>query len=222
MTDDGQLSMEFDADLAFGAPDRSSVASYRLGGKTYPLKTSTECFTCQSPFRASVERAILRGYSYRTISDHLPADHAIPPRDLAHHVKSGHMPLAESVKRVIIEERAKELGRDVVEFEGNLADHITLARMVASRSFERMIDGDEEPTIDQGLRAADILARLGLGEAALDQEAAMGAFMLCITHAQAVMDAEQWSRYISALADDPELGVLSDRIEGRQPELAAG
>ncbi len=116
---------------------------------------------CNHRLRANVERDILQSYSYASIVRYLDAahpGHGLGVDAVRRHL--AHIPLQESVGRVIAEERAEELARNVEEFEGALADHVSFLRLGVQRAYERLATGEIEPTIAEAAAMARILAQL--------------------------------------------------------------
>lgn len=209
----------------YDEPIPESVATYRLGGRLYPLRSEPRCHTCQSPYRMRVEKGLLRGYSYRAIAESLPSDAHLNASHIRRHVRSKHMPLDENVRRVAIEERARELGHDVESHDQMLADHVTLARVGVQRVFERMQDGELEPDISDGIAFANLLAKLGIHEeSAIDEQMLfeiLGAYMEAAVE---VMDADQQREFANRLGQHPVLqrmvGDVQERAGGAREAMA--
>jgi hypothetical protein len=102
---------------------------------------------------------LLKGYSYASIMKHLPDDTDLTVRSIREHFARGHLPLDESVRRVVIEEHSKELGRDIETFESNLGNHITFARLGLQRALQAMGEGKMEPTVNQAIAMAHLLIK---------------------------------------------------------------
>ncbi len=139
---------------------RESMAMVRVAGRLYPARISSACGTCNSPYRVQIEREMLSGRSYRAIHEWLnatldpPEGHHHPSRDsIRMHMKDGHLPLAAAVQRRIIEDRSKEIGRDIEEAAGTIADHVAVNRIIVQRGLERLTDGDIEPSMGDLLTA---------------------------------------------------------------------
>lgn len=193
---------------------------YRLGGRLYPVKSEPRCSTCQSPHRLHVERQLIRGYSYASIVRDLPDDAGLTQRGVALHVQRNHLPLNEHVKRVAIEERARELGRDAERHEQSLVDAITFARLGIQDVHERMQNGEIKPTIKDGIAFARLLHDVGLAErdevgveATREMfEAYMDAFIAVVD------DPEQQQRFANALHAHPTMRAWLKEYEGHPPE----
>lgn len=189
----------------------NSTVSYRVGGREYPFRSEPNCLTCQSSYRIEIENALLKGYSYASISRSLPQAQ-LTSDNIFDHVSRGHLPLDEHLRRVVIEQRATELGRDIQRAEGVLTDHIALARLGVQRVIERMQTGDLDPTIADGIQFANLLLRLDefAGES-VDQQAVASSFMAFFEAAKSVMDPAQFTRFGRLLERNPVLNALSKK-----------
>ena len=85
-----------------------SALMTRVGGRSYPAKVVLQCKTCTSPYRTQIENALLKSYGYAAIVKSLPEDANLNERNIMEHFQRGHLPLDESVRRVVIEEDARE------------------------------------------------------------------------------------------------------------------
>lgn len=138
------------------------TTTYELNGYLYEMPIEPKCKTCRSPYRAQTESAVVRGYSYAAIERALPDEANLSWRNISDHFKNGHMPLRERAKRLVVEERAKELNLDVEKAEKSLIDHITLAKASIQRVFERMQSGEIEPDMGDAIQFARLLVQLEL------------------------------------------------------------
>ena len=138
-----------------------SVVMARIGGYTYPLVTHSNCRSCQSPFRADIERGLLQGLSLRVIVDSLAAlPEGVLPHPNKNNIKNHrgqHMPFTAQTQRRLIERRAEQLGRDIEEAAESLIDGVTAAELTVQKGFERMASGEISPNVTEMLTAAKFL-----------------------------------------------------------------
>lgn len=195
-----------------------SVLMYQLGGRMYPMRSEPRCNTCQSQYRLEVEKKILRGYGYAAVANSLPDNAGISASSIRSHVTNGHLPLDESVKRAAIEARARELGRDVEAFEESLVDHIVFAKLGVQKAFERVVNGEEEVSVSDGIALANLLVRV-------DQTAQQGAdseLMVEVFHAymrafmSVVTDERMQRQFANLLSRDPVMISLYRRWESQE------
>lgn len=189
----------------------NSSVSYRIGGREYPLRSEANCLTCQSHYRVEIENALLKGYSYASVARSIPQA-GLSSQNIYEHVNNGHLPLDEHLRRVVIEQRATELGRDIQRSDGVLTDHITFARLGLQKVLERMQTGELVPGINEGIQFANLLFRLDefAGES-VDQSAIAASFMAFMEAAKAVMDQAQFVRFGKLLDRNPVLHALSQK-----------
>lgn len=196
-----------------------SIISYRVGGREYPMKTNRQCKVCMSPHRFDIEEEIVSGRTYRKIVDHLPEGHDLTTRNIKDHYYNGHMPMAISATREIVERRAQQVGKRIEDSVESLIDGMTLAQTVIQKTFESIARGEQTPDIREGLAAAKLLAALGeYDEGGMDMSAITEAFMVYHEHAQEFMNPEQFERFGQALSANPVLKALASRYEGETVE----
>lgn len=196
----------------------TSLVMTRIGGRDYPMRSESNCLTCQSPNRLFIESELMRGKSYRTISKSLEGlPTGVKGRHPSHesisnHVKQGHVPVAQETQRRIIERRAKEIGRSVELDEDLLADHITVNQMIVQRGVEMAADGTLE------IKASDVLAasrflRQVEQESGTDTDAQVWveAIMEYMEVAQRFIPPAAWNEYSRALNASPVLKALAER-----------
>jgi hypothetical protein len=201
------------------APSQS-VVMYQLGGRLYPMRSEPRCNTCQSSYRLEVEKKVLRGYGYTAIANSLPSDAGLSVSSIRAHFRNGHLPLDETVKRAAVEARASELGLDLEAHEQSLVDHITFAKVGVQKAFERVMNGDEEVTVSDGIALANLLARVEqTAQGGVDSElmsevfhAYMRAFVSVVT------STEQQQQFARMLGRDPVMVALYSRWQS-QPQL---
>lgn len=191
----------------------TSVNMYELGGRVYPARSQPQCNTCQSEYRLEIEQKLLRGYGYTAIARSLPDDAGISMSSIRNHVHNGHLPLDESVKRAAVEARAQELGRDIENYEQSLVDHITFAKVGIQKAFQKMADGEEEVTIQDGIAFANLLAKVEqTASESLDTDLVyevFAAYMRAFVATEPTSDKQR--QFANALRRDPILQSLLNR-----------
>lgn len=197
----------------------SSIITYRVGGREYPMKTVRQCKVCRSPYRFDIEQAIVSGRTYRKIIEHLPEDHELTAENVKNHYLNGHLPMEVSVTREIVERRAQQVGKRIEDSAESLIDGMTLAQTVVQKTFEAIARGDQQPDIREGLAAAKLLAMLGeYDNGGMDVSAITEAFMVYHEHAQEFMSPEQFEKFGKALSNNPVLRALASRYDGEVVE----
>lgn len=209
--------------FVYNDPVPDSAVMYRVGGRLYPMRREPRCNTCQSPYRQQVERAVLQGMSYRRIVESLPEDAGLTVYNVREHVARQHLPLDEFVKRAVIEERAQELGRDIESFQTTLADHITFARLGLQKAFERLVEGEVKPDLEDGIAFAQLLHKVGLEEGSeADREAMEQAMLAYMEVLEEVLEEEQRERFSVLASRHPVLRALARRYDdGTRAEVVS-
>ena len=131
---------------------------YRVGGRSYPMRSVPQCKTCQSHFRLQVEDLIIRGYAYEVIVRDLDERAGLSRRNLEDHVSNGHMPLREVARRVVLDRRAEEIGLD--EYQQSLVEQVGFAKNGLQQVYEMMANGTLIPTIDHGIAFMKFLQQI--------------------------------------------------------------
>lgn len=139
------------------------VVKYLLGGREYDLVTVSTCHTCTSEYRFEIEDNLLRSYGYKRILDSLPEGHGLSVGSLTNHFQK-HMPVQQSVRRAAMEAHARDRGLDVDSFEGALANHITLSKLVVQEVVEGLMEGRLNPDLKDGVAFARLLAQVQKSE----------------------------------------------------------
>jgi hypothetical protein len=189
----------------------ASSVMYRVGGRFYPMVVSPTCRTCQSPYRSYIENQILCGYTYRQISDSLPEDLRLSPRQMSDHYRHGHMPLAEAARRAIVEKRAAEKQLDSVNGLDNLVDHITVLEAIVRDGSDLLARREIQPTVKELMAAADALAQLeAAGDTADDWDAVNKGIQHVMKMARARMTPAEFALFSRDLVTDPYLKRLMD------------
>jgi hypothetical protein len=207
-----------------GPPPPQTSVIYRIGGTNYPMRVVRNCDTCRSIHRAEIENLIIMGYSWGTIADHLPTDAGLSKDQIRRHFETGHMPLPESLRRAVIERRAKMLRLSTADNAAPLVDQWVVVQSIMQRGFERIATGLAEPDVKDTLAAAKELSAIearAQGEQALDEDAVMA----IIEGARSYMSQEDWIKFMWDLRENPAMGMygtVEEVQESRVPLERSG
>lgn len=205
-----------------------SLAMVQAGNRRYPVFTESRCSTCVSPHRQWIEAELVRGTSYTGISRNLAAFPHGPARvasvqSISNHVKNGHMPIPDDVRREIIESRARELGRSIEESRQPLADHVTVARLMVQSGMDALSDGTMEISAGDTLKAAAFLRQVEKESDSEDNaEVYSQALMVYLEVAKQFIPMERQAAYARALHSNPILRALYQQQQAAQIEEAMG
>jgi len=188
------------------AAANASLASVRLGGRTYPVKTVPTCRTCSSPKRRLIEEALVRGEAPGTIAQTLP-DAGVTATNISNHFKRGHLPLVEAAAD-FAEDDARQRGEALEPVATAMAGDLTFARAVLGRALARVVSGAEEPSIRDGLAAEALLAKFDRRDGDTDYR---HAFMAAMSVAGNILDAESFERFTTALSRHPSVAPAPSR-----------
>jgi len=192
----------------------SSVITYRMGGRDYPLRTVAQCKVCSSPHRFEIEKEIASGRVYQRIIDSLlleDPDHDLSVQNLRTHYRQQHMPLDIEAGRRILERRAEQRGLDVAAGVDTLVDGVALAETVVQKTYEALARGELKPDLREGLAAARLLETFAPAESGADAAVYAQVFMVYHEIAQMLMTPGQFEEFGRRLADNPTLRALIHR-----------
>lgn len=201
----------------------TSMLMVRVGNEDFPLKTETNCHTCQSPHRLLIEREILRGRGYahiaRMLADLPEGDHPHPDRRaLARHVKRGHLPGPAQARAALIHRRAEQMGVSILDAE-DLINEVVVADMVLHAGAERLASGEIKPSVTETLAAAKLLRDFNTeADQNFEMEALTESVMRFYEIAQQMMGEETFKEFLVVLRKDPVLRAIRAKQEARQRE----
>lgn len=195
----------------------ASAVMYRVGGHSYPMRSVAQCNTCQSHYRIEIENLLARGYTYATIWRSLPdkGQEAVSIDSMRNHVSNGHMPLDEMTMRVLLEDRAQELGKSIIEGATAMGDHIAFARIGVARALMDIQTGKQHVSVGQAIRMANLLAKVDLAQAAesMDQQSLMEGMMVYWQAVRRVCSPAQVQAIGQAINKNPVIQSLLMRAE---------
>lgn len=201
-----------DARPSTGRP--GAVLMVEVNGRKYPMKRVPQCRTCMSPYRLEIEQAVLDQYSYKKIeaavADREPGPLPNPSwQSVRDHVVKGHMPIGPTAERALVEERAKQIGRDIEEYSSSLANYATVNEIIIQRGMERISRGELKPSMSELLTAIRMQHSIeSTSEEGLDSAAWQQALVAYMEVAQQFIPIEHLQAYGQALAQHPVLRAL--------------
>ena len=203
-------------EVSVRAAGPSSLVTYRVGGREYPMKTVRNCRVCMSPYRFDIEEALISGRTYSKIVESLPEDSDLNVRNVKDHYLNEHLPLEQAGIRRIVESRAERVGKSIEDSVESLIDGITLAEVVVQKTFEAIANSEVVPDIKDGMAAAKFLADMGEYDEAggTDMLAVTEAFMVYHESAEQLMSPEQFEAFGKALSANPVLKALAAKYDG--------
>jgi hypothetical protein len=186
-------------------PPHVSVV-YRVGGTDYPMRVHSRCQTCRSIHRPEIENLILMGYSWATIADHMPDE--LPATSIRWHYENGHMPLPESLRRAVIERRAKMQRLSSADNAAPLIDPWLVTHDIMQRGYERMVIGQIAPDMKDTLAAAKALVEIE-DRTKEQQQINEDAVVAIIEGARSYMSPEDWMKFMWELRENPAMNLLA-------------
>jgi hypothetical protein len=203
-----------------------SVVMIDVGGRKYPMRTVSQCRTCMSPYRMEIEQAILEQHGYMTIANALVGRESgrLPNpghQSIRDHVLKNHMPLGPTAERALVEERAKQIGRDIETHTAGLADYASVNQIIVQRGMDRLARGELQPTMSELLTAIRMQHAIeSTTEDGLDAAAWQEALVAYMEVAAQFIPQENLHAYGQALTRNPVLKAMMTGGQ-RRPEPKA-
>lgn len=202
-----------------------SLIQVKVGDRVVDAIREPKCQTCMHPARMDIETLILQGHPYRTVAAQyseaewtdangetitLPK---VTGNSVIHHFRNGHMPVPSAAQRAIMERRAEQIGAAQYEQQTEqLVDQYIFARQVLTRTQERLLAGEIQPEVRDGIAAAKLIQDMESGnEESMDVEAWSEAVQRYFEIAQKFMPPDMWQHFTQALRTDPILKAISSR-----------
>lgn len=158
---------------------KRSVAQMFIGGRATPLTGSPRCRTCQSPYRAEIERALLGSISKSSVLASLPEGHGLNENMIGNHYRH-HLPARETVHLALVNDRAREIGINLETHAGSLVDYRSFLKVGLQRTFERLADGEIMPDVKDGIAFAKAIAEIDIAMGGDIDQTAMAQGMLAL------------------------------------------
>lgn len=191
-----------------------SVVMIEVNGQRYPMKTIVQCRTCMSPYRLEIEQAVLEQRSYQKIADAVadrePGTLPNPGyQSIRDHVNKGHMPIGPTSERALVEQRAKQIGRDIQTYAAGLADYVSVNEIIIQRGMDRLARGELKPSMSELLTAIRMQHSIETAtEDGVDAQAWQEALVAYMEVAQQFIPADRFQQYGAALAQHPVLRAM--------------
>ena len=137
----------------------STLATYTVGGRQYPVVRSPRCRTCRSAHRLTVEVAVVGGASASEAVQHLPEDARLTARNVREHLRRGHLPVEHEVVARMIEQEARARADLIETGATDRCQALAMATVVVEMVTAGLMEGELEPTIRDGIQMARLLVR---------------------------------------------------------------
>jgi hypothetical protein len=213
------------------APYSESLIQVQIGNRRYSAVRVPNCLTCQHPARMLIEEMIAQQYPFRKIAERfsmktVELEEGVPtllPRithqNIGNHYRQGHMPVETATLRRLAERRAQQIGLALEESSDRFVDQVVLAEATMARTYERMMLGQIEPEIKDGLAAAKFLQDVqDKAQGGFDSEAWSAAMTVYFETAQRFMAPDIWERFTESLRVDPILRAIVQKMNTSQDE----
>lgn len=207
------------------------MVQVQIGSQVYDAVYEPTCKTCTHPARMLIEEALLKNYSYRQVATQYSGTEIEGPegtrvtlpvishQSINNHFTRGHMPLEAATLRKLAERRAATIGNAYEERAEQFVDHVVLAEATITRTYERLVAGQIQPEVKDGLAAAALMQKVESDTTAgLDAEAWSEAMTIYFETAREVMDDPTWHRFTQALGLNPILRAIERRMNSTETE----
>jgi len=152
------------------APTTDELLGEVIDGEYYAYQPHNGCLVCDAgpEVRRYVDDLLLFPKSQKEILKSiqplqeklgiLPEDQITSSSIRTHYKK--HLPLDKIAVREIIERRASEKGRKVIDSDGQLLTPEGIMEVIVAKGFEDIVSGEVRPTLSQTMQAVGMLERL--------------------------------------------------------------
>jgi len=148
----------------------TQVINEKIDGEIYSYNKSSRCSICRAPqeIQTLVDRLLVDGHSYAEVSRllnplqdkmNIPQQDRISYSAIRQHQQQ-HLPFDRLAAREIIEKRARERGKKIIEGTDNLLTYAAVLEMVQQIGFGEIVAKAQIPNIDQTLKASQLLHEL--------------------------------------------------------------
>ena len=171
-----------------------------------------QCRTCRSDWRTEIDLALAAGRAYVEVAAFFPQA-GLSARNLSVHHKHEHSPTDSPEIRKIAAKRTADAKHVVDTSIGRQVSARLLAETVLRRVWERLADGEIEPTVHDALAASKLLFQYDpvlIERDVLRQREKEGVerLMRLFAVVESTLGEENWERLSLALSDDPDLKLF--------------
>lgn len=209
------------------------MVQVQIGSRRYDAVKVQSCHTCTHPARMLIEEKLIQNYSYRVIAEMFSEkmmvlkegdDPIWLPKvgymSIGGHYTKGHMPLEAASMRRIADKRAQRISEHVME-DGDdpFVDQFVLAEAVVARTHQRLVKGEIEPEVRDGLAAAKFLQQIeDETENGVTAEAWAQAMTVYFETARRIMPIGMWQEFTHALTGNPILRAIERKLAPKDPD----
>ena len=152
------------------APTTKDLLSEKIDGEVYSYRLIPQCRVCKAPdsIRNMIDSLLLFPKSYKEVLRHIrPLEeqlgveeaHLISYDSIRNHQRS-HLPMDKIAVREIVERRAREKNKSVLESDERILTAEAIYELVAQRGWEDIVHGRVRPTLNQTMFAVKQLQEL--------------------------------------------------------------
>jgi hypothetical protein len=219
-----------------------AMQQVRIGKHTYSLVSDPGCVICRHPARVQIEEQILLKTQYVVIAQMFSEKEyeratgeaetwpKITDKQVSEHFNADHCPIDAYVLNDLVEQAQQSMPEDYVRLGKRIIDGSVFAKYIVGKVEERVVRGDVEPTIKDGIAAARLDTALKIAKMRVDSSGAQDqpdlwyyeqSFHVFFTEAQRIMTEQQWSELMDVLRTNPVLRSLVDQRQ-QASEQATG
>ena len=157
-------------DLDKIAPSTEELLSEKIDGELFLYRAIPQCKVCTSgdEIRRYVDDLLLFPKGYKEILKTIqPLEEklGIEPEDrisyssIRTHYRN-HLPLDKKAVREVIERKANQKGKSIIDADGNLLTPEAFYEVIVAKGFEDIVSGQVRPTLSQTFQAMGLLQKL--------------------------------------------------------------
>lgn len=215
-------------DLVKLTPPTSDILSEEIDGEIYSYRRESRCKVCSADedIRTLIDTLLLYPKSYREVlrlvTPLLDAKE-LSPKDRPTYAsirvhQQRHLPFEKLAVREIVERRAKERGRDILNGTQRLLTAEAFYETIVQKSWDRLVQNNVQPTLYEGMTAMKVLHGLEKEAASsVDMNKVLVQLNVVLEVIRQEVSTDVWQKITQRL-EEVEQGTSSSPYELVTPE----
>lgn len=206
--------------------DPRALTMVRVSGQDYPLVRQRNCKVCMSPYRLFIENELAMAKTYQAIIRQLEA--ADPDGDhpgwqtIRNHWLRSHVVEPARLKRQIMEDRANQMGMQIIEGESPIYDRQSLVEMLIHRGWEKVLNQEIDISMDHFLKLLDMQQKMATSDQdQIDQQVQQQAMIRMVQIMDKYIPAEVKQSYFRELKTDPILNAITTKAYSEETDVVS-
>ena len=192
-------------------PIGKSIAVLHVKGRTYPLVSIPSCKVCRSTERYAIERAIVDGAGYEATVRKF-SDAGITARGIKRHFLRQHLPLMAVAVRELQDRNEQRRSDLVATGAKEVRAYLEQCRVIVGKVSGKVLLGEVEPTLADGIKAARLLQKADQSAAEVDWSIVKIGLSACIQVVRDTLDDRAFAQFVDTVTSHAEVKLLLDQV----------